>query len=220
MNNIIIVGNGETARLCWEYFTFESEYEVIGFAVDLPYLTADAFCGLPVYNLASLPDYLPPDKTLLFVAVSFSRLNRDRADLYLKMKANGYTFASFVSPNAYVSKSIEIGENCLVLENNTIQSGSRLGNNVIIWSGNHIGHRSVIGDHVFISSHCVISGFATVSEYSFLGVNCTVEDEAFIGHSNFLGANTLVRGKTDDFSVFQQPLTPVSKVKSSRLFRL
>ena len=52
----------------------------------------------------------------------------------------------------------EIGENCFIFEDNTIQPFVKIGDDVVLWSGNHIGHHAEIGDHCFISSHVVISG--------------------------------------------------------------
>ena len=50
------------------------------------------------------------------------------------------------------------GDNCFILEDNTVQPFVTIGNNVTLWSGNHIGHDSVIEDDCFISSHVVVSG--------------------------------------------------------------
>ena len=73
-------------------------------------------------------------------------------------KKRGYRFANFVSQKSNIFNDNNIGENCMILENNVIQPFVKIGNNVTIWSGNHIGHHSVIEDNTFISSHVVISG--------------------------------------------------------------
>ena len=54
------------------------------------------------------------------------------------------------------------GDNCFILEDNTVQPFVRIGSNVTLWSGNHIGHDSTIGDHCFISSHVVVSGHVDI----------------------------------------------------------
>ncbi|WP_245213936.1 hypothetical protein [Rhodoferax sp. AJA081-3] len=63
----------------------------------------------------------------------------------------------------------EIGENCFILEDNTLQPFTKIGNNVILWSGNHIGHHGEIHDHVTFTSHVVMSGHCSIGPYSFLG---------------------------------------------------
>ena len=74
----------------------------------------------------------------------------------MKGKKKGYDFYSYVSPKATVLTN-KIGENCFILEDNTIQPFVEIGNNCVLWSGNHIGHHGKIDDHVFITSHCVVS---------------------------------------------------------------
>ena len=70
-------------------------------------------------------------------------LNRIREKIYNEGKKKGYDFYSYVSPKATVLTN-KIGENCFILEDNTIQPFVEIGNNCVLWSGNHIGHHSKI----------------------------------------------------------------------------
>ena len=72
------------------------------------------------------------------------------------------------------------GDNCFILEDNTIQPYVDIGNDVVMWSGNHVGHHSKIKDHVTLSGHVVISGCCTIEEYSFLAPRSTVRDETVV----------------------------------------
>lgn len=217
---LVIFGLGETAHLAYEYFTHDSVYEVSAFAADREYIKENRFCGLPVIELAKVPDHYPPASHKGFVAVSSGKLNRNRKDLVSKVKGLGYDLASYVSSRAFVWSNVEIGENCFILEDNTLQPFTKIGNNVVLWSGNHVGHRSVIHDDCFISSHCVISGFCEIGESSFLGVNCTIEDGVKIGVDNFVGAGAIIRKNTNEDDFFQEESTTLSKVNTHRLFRI
>ena len=186
MNKLVIIGTGETALLAYEYFTKDSEFEVVGFSVNSEYKNLDQLFGLPIYSLESFSDQIPPSEYYLFVALSSTHLNRDRAKLYIDLKEKGYRFASYISSKAFIWDNVEIGENCFILENNVLQPFTNVGDNVTLWSGNHIGHRTKISDHVFISSHCVISGFCEIGEYSFLGVNSTLADNVKVAIDNFI----------------------------------
>jgi sugar O-acyltransferase (sialic acid O-acetyltransferase NeuD family) len=217
---IIIVGAGETSELAYEYFTYDSDYEVKGFAVDKQYKRQDTLHGLPVILTDELVEQFPPSKFKAFVAISSSKLNRSRRDMYLKVKSLGFSLTSYISSKAFVWRNVEIGENCFILEHNVLQSFTKIGNNVTLWSGNHVGHRSAISDHCFISSHCVISGFCSVGESSFLGVNCTLEDNVTIGPDNFIGAGALIQRNTEQKSIYQRKQTELSKVDTHRLFRV
>jgi sugar O-acyltransferase (sialic acid O-acetyltransferase NeuD family) len=191
---IVIVGAGETSDIAYEYFTVDSDREVVAFAVERKYLPADGegHEGLPCVALEDLPDSHPPSQVETFVALSSTWLNRARARLFRTVKQQGYTCASFVSPHAFVWRNVTIGENAFVFENNVLQHHVVVGDDVVLWSGNHIGHRTVIEDHVFISSHVVISGFCRIGSSSFMGVNASVGDTVTIGADCVVGAGAVV----------------------------
>jgi len=217
---LVIVGSGETAQLAYEYFTVDSDYRVCAFAVGAKYLEEQSLFDLPVVALEELEYLYPTEQYEVFVALSSGKLNRDRTRLYQDMKDRGYKLASYVSSRAFVWRNVEIGDNCFILEDNTLQPFVHIGNNVTLWSGNHIGHRSVIEDHCFISSHCVISGFCTVGSSSFLGVNCTIINDISIGEDCFIGAQALVQKNVAERTVLQAASTEASRVTSHKLFRL
>lgn len=216
--DLVIIGAGETALLAYEYFTYDSTYKVVAFAVEQAYIEQESLNGLSVISLESLHDKFPAESFELFVAISSGKLNRNRTAMYLKLKELGYQFSSYVSSKAFVWRNVEIGENCFILEDNTLQPFVKVGNNVTLWSGNHIGHRTVIDDHCFISSHCVISGFCKIGKSSFLGVNCTLEDHVKIAEDNFIGAGALIQKESEPKSFYQEKQTELSKVNTHRLF--
>lgn len=220
MREIIIFGNGETALLAYEYFTHDSEYTVVSFVVDEQFITATDINGIPVTAVHDAASKYPPSKYKAFVAVSSTKLNRVRKDTYYRAKELGYKLVSYVSSRAFVWGNVMIGENCFILENNTIQPFVSISHNVTLWSGNHIGHRSEIEAHCFISSHCVISGFCRIEEGCFLGVNATLEDNTTIAKDNFIGAGALIQKDTGPLSLFQVKQTDLSKVNTHRLFRI
>lgn len=220
MNEIVIFGSGETAHLAYEYFTHDSNYQVVAFSVDPEYLTDSEFLGLPLISSDEVASKYPPDVYGAFVAVSSGKLNRVRRSIYEKVKAIGYSLVSYVSSRAFVWHNVVIGENCFILEDNTLQPFVEIGDNVVLWSGNHVGHRSVIRSHCFVASHCVISGFCIVNESCFLGVNCTLENNIEVGEDNFIGAGAIIRKSTLPKEFYQEEKTPQAKISSHRLFRL
>ena len=178
---LVIFGAADIAQVAHFYFSRYSDYDVVGFTVDATFLTSAQFCGLPVVAFEEVTQHFPPAQHDMFVALSYSGLNRLRKEKYLEAKARGFSCASFISPSATVLNDSVIGENCLILEDNTIQPYVRIGNNVTLWSGNHIGHHSTIGDHCFISSHVVVSGGVDIGEQCFIGVNATLRDHITLG---------------------------------------
>ncbi|MFY9308875.1 MAG: acetyltransferase [Bacteroidia bacterium] len=195
---LIIIGTGETADIAFEYFTYDSEYEVVGYAASEVLIRDNQYNGLPVYPFEKLLDYFTPKEVKLYIAISYVKLNRVRKKLFLQAKDMGFTCANYISSRAFLWRNVEMGENNFIFENNVIQHKVKLGNNIILWSGNHIGHQTRIEDHVYITSHCVISGFCTIGESSFIGVNSTFNDTIILGKDNIVGSGALIVKNTED----------------------
>jgi sugar O-acyltransferase (sialic acid O-acetyltransferase NeuD family) len=209
---IVVVGAGEQAAIAHEYFEHDSPATVVGFTVEGAYLDRDEYRGLPVVALEELEARFPPDLNCAFVALSSTKLNRVRTRLYEDVKARGYSFASYVSSHAFVWRTAEIGENCMIFEDNTIQHEVRIGDNAVLWSGNHVGHQTRIEDHCFISSHVVISGYCTVGRSSFMGVNSCVADFVKIGEDCVVGAGAVVVRDLDPGRVYVgNPARPLAR---------
>jgi sugar O-acyltransferase (sialic acid O-acetyltransferase NeuD family) len=138
----------------------------------------------------------------MFVAMSYARMNGVRAAKYVEAKALGYALASYVSSRCSFLSQYPHGDNCFVLEDNTVQPFVTIGSNVTLWSGNHIGHDSHIGDHCFISSHVVVSGHVRIGTHCFIGVNATIRNNVTLGDHTLVGAGALIMKKTAPHSVY------------------
>lgn len=217
---LVIIGIGETGLIAYEYFQYDSEYEVVAFSVNEKYITENEINGLPVLPFETLESKYSPQEHEVYVAISSGKLNRNRTKVYKEAKAKGYKCATYISSKAFVWRNVEIGENCFIFEDNTLQPFIKIGNNVTLWSGNHIGHNTIIKDNCFISSHCVISGFCEIGENCFLGVNCTIEDNTKVAKDNFIGAGAIIRKDTNEKDFYQVKQTELSKINTHKLFRI
>jgi sugar O-acyltransferase (sialic acid O-acetyltransferase NeuD family) len=216
---LIIVGNGETAQIAYEYFTYDSPYEVVAFSVEKDFLKERELFGVPAIPFEELQDLYAPAKYRVFVAISYTQLNRLRTRLYKEVKQKGFSVVSYVSSNAFVWRNVEIGENCFIFEHNVLQHHVKVGNNVILWSGNHIGHRSVIKDNCYISSHVVVSGFCEIGENCFLGVNSCLNDNLKIAPDCIIGSGAVMTKNTKPGKVYVgNPARPLEKRSSFETF--
>lgn len=217
---LLIFGAGEIAELAHFYFQSDSAYDVAAFVVDAAYRASDTFCGLPVITLEEAIARFPPTACDFFVALSYSALNAIRKQKYLDAKAAGYSIASYISSRASLLNEGRVGENCFILEDNTIQPFVRIENNVTLWSGNHIGHHSVIKSHTFIASHVVVSGGVTIGEQCFIGVNATLRDHVTISDRCVIGAGALILSDAEPDGLYVGTATERSKVPSHRLKKI
>lgn len=214
---LVIFGSSDIAELAHYYFSADSSYEVVAFTVDGNYIKESSFCGLPVVPFENILQYYSPENNDFFAALSYSKLNAIRKEKFLGAKDKGYKLASYVSSRATLLNNGKIGENCFILEDNTIQPFVEIGDNVTLWSGNHVGHHSVIGDHTFIASHVVISGGVEIGEQCFVGVNVTLRDHIKIGDRCVVGAGALLLADAEPEGVYLGAATVRAKVPSTRL---
>jgi sugar O-acyltransferase (sialic acid O-acetyltransferase NeuD family) len=217
---LIIFGAGEQAEVAHYYFVHDVGVPVRAFTVDPEFVGDGTFVDLPVLPFSEIERHFAPEEHDLFVALGYTRLNALRAERCAQAKAKNYRLASYVSRRASIWPGLEVGENCFILEDNTIQPFVRIGNNVTLWSGNHVGHHSRIGDNCFVTSHVVISGGVSVGDNCFLGVNATIRDHISIGRFSVIGAGALITADVPEHGVMIQAGAELSKVPSSRLRKL
>ena len=183
---LIIFGTAEIATLARFYFTHDSPYEVVAFTADDEYVKEDILEGLPIIPFSEIEKRFSPDVHHMHVALSYRKLNRLREEKYYQAKKAGYKLASYVSTKSVTWPDLQHGDNCFILENQTIQPTVKIGNNVMLWSGNHIGHGSIIQDHTYFASHIVLSGHCNIGQRCFFGVNATIRDFINIGNDCFI----------------------------------
>lgn len=218
---LLLIGAGEFADIAYEYFTHDSDYEVVGFAVEQEFLQEEEKFGLPVVALEEAEATFAPDEIEAHVAVTSTKLNQVREKLVALAKEKGFRLASFVSPHAFVWRTAKLGENVFIFENNVVQHGVSIGDGVVLWSGNHVGHQTKIGDFAFISSHVVISGYCDIGRRSFVGVNACFADNVTVGADSFVALGAVVnKNYPDPGQILSGHYAEPSKVSAYRYFKV
>lgn len=204
LKNLIVVGTSTAAETIYKFVEFYELFHVIGFAVDSEYKASDTFQDLPVFDLDLIDNHFDKENDLLFVAIQWNRLNRDRREVYEKLLTLGYKFANIISPHSII-RTNDIGENCWISDQVVIESDTIIGNNVFIKTNAIISHYSNIGDHSFIGANSFIAGEAKIGKQTFIGISATVFDQVTIGEKCIIGAATIIK----------RNISPYSLVKSS-----
>lgn len=217
MSKIVVFGNSYWADLAHIYLTHDSPHEVVAFTVDGEYLREPRHRGLPVVPFEEVRDWYPAEDFAMFIPISFKKMNHVRAEKYDQAKAWGYRLISYVSSKVTRWPGFVCGDNCFIIEDNTIQPFAQIGNDVVMWSGNHLGHHSIIKDHVTITSHVVISGSCVIEPYCFIGVNATIRDETVIARETLVGAGAVILRDTQEFEVYKAMSTPSAAFRSNEL---
>ena len=213
---IIIFGNAEMASMAHFYFTYDSFYEVVAFTIDNDYIKNDTFEGKPLVPFQNIDKVFSPMIYDMHIALSYKKMNKLREKKYNEAKTIGFTLASYICSKSVFWEDLQHGENCFILENQTLQPHIKLGNNVILWSGNHIGHKSIIGNHTYLSSHVVVSGHCKIGERCFFGVNSTLRDFTTIGNDVLVSMDASVTKNIDDGCVVISNSSEILKASDRR----
>jgi sugar O-acyltransferase (sialic acid O-acetyltransferase NeuD family) len=220
MKPVVIVGIGDFGRIARFYLEHDSQHRVVAHAVSADLLDRTDFLGLPVVALDDLPRTHPPEEFDVQLGIAYSRVNRNRREMFDTVKRLGYCVLTYVCSKAITWPDLDAGEGAFIFEANVVQPYVRIGRNTVLWSGNHIGHDSTIGDHVFIASHVVVSGNCRVGDNTFIGVNATLRDGITIGANCVIGAGTLVLGDVPDGTVLKGTASEALPIDSGRLTRM
>lgn len=187
----------DLAALANFYLLNDSGTKPIAFCVDGKFIKENTFEGLPVIPFEEIQTVYPSTDHCFLAPLQDNNLRMIKSK---EIKDKGYSLISYVSTKSTVFSSV--GENCFILEDNTIQPFVTIGNNIIMWSGNHIGHHSTIKDNVFFSSHVVLSGHCVVEQFCWLGVNSTIKDHITLSEGTFIAMSSMVTKNTTSYTKY------------------
>lgn len=217
---LVIIGDSAFAEVAYQYFHFDSDFEVIGFSVEKNFITRKSLFGLPIVPFENLEEHYDPKETHFYAALVYSSLNRLRTRFYLEAKSRGYAPASYISSRAFIWPNVVIGEHVFIFEDNTIQPFVTIGDNCVLWSGNHIGHHSTIGKNCFVASHAVISGFCKIGENTFIGVNATISNNVSIGADNWIGLGVTIAKNTANNLLYKGSRSEIANISALDFFKV
>lgn len=220
MSKVVLFGTGRGADVAFRFLMRDSDHDVCGFATDQKYLDRSVFHDLPVVAFEQVEHRFPPDQYKFLILLGYQAMNRLRAEKYHAAKAKGYSFISYVNSNFYRAEDLDIGENCFILDNQSISLDVKIGNNVVMWSSNHIGDLSTIGHHSWLASHVTVAAEVNVLPFCFLGIGATIGNKLTLGEGTFVGANALVASDTQANSVHVSPTPQAIDLNSGAFMRV
>jgi sugar O-acyltransferase (sialic acid O-acetyltransferase NeuD family) len=214
--SVVIFGVGEGARQAGSLLEQEGRHEVVGYTVDREFLDGDRFLERELCDFEEVVSRFPPDQVSFFIPLGFQKMNSLRADKFTKVKNLGYACVTYVDPSNRVAPETEIGENCLILGNQSIDRDVTISDDVVIWAGCQLGDRCRIESHAWLSAHCCLNGDVTIGTRAFLASNCTIANHVTVAERSLIGANALITADTEPGSVHAVQGTPALGIDSER----
>ncbi len=160
-----------------------------GFCVDDEYFDDGILLGLPTYRYSDIKKN--SSEYTIFVANGYSNLNRFRMKILQRAIDDGFSTMS-INSQFDTWENIQVGENCLIVNRNSVQPHVKIGHNVFIWSGSTICHHCELKDNIWITAGAVVAGNTKIGSNVFIGANATIVSGIEIGDNSFIGAGVLV----------------------------
>ena len=106
MAKLVIFGAGDIARLAHYYFTHDSEHEIAAFTVDRSTLKNRRLLNYLWSRLKKFMSFIHRKNTGCLWLLSYTQLNKIRAEKYYQAKQFGYDLVSYVSSRCYLSHEL------------------------------------------------------------------------------------------------------------------
>ena len=189
-DKILLVGGGGHCKSVIDVIEQEGKYEIAGI-IDKEELIGQEVLGYKVIGCDD--DLAELYKTYKCAVVTLGQIktNALRVKLFNQLKKIGYVLPTIVSPIAYISKHVTIGESTIVMHHALINAGARVGKNCIINTKALIEHDCTVEDNCHISTGAILNGGVVVKENTFIGSNATTRESIEI--SEFIKVGSVVK---------------------------
>lgn len=152
MKNLLIIGAGQYGTMLKESARALNEYDKIDFLDD----ENEEAIG----SLSECEKFVDTYQYAL-VAIGNGAIRLEVTD---KLKAAGYTIASFISRRAYISPSASVEEGCVIEPMAVISTGSKVCRCTIVSSGAVVNHNSTVLEGCHIDCNATVRSNSTVPE--------------------------------------------------------
>lgn len=186
---LILIGGGGHAKACIDVIYAQGRYDIIGY-IDKSATLDDKYGVKYLGDDNVIPKYVR--ESLFIIAIGQLKTSNNRVDLFEKIKKFGGKFATVMSPTAYISRYVKVGEGSIIMHNVTLQTDVTIGDNCIINDLALIEHDCIIGNHVHISTGAIINGNVLIKDFCFIGSNSTVIHGTYIDEAVVVGAGAVV----------------------------
>ncbi len=181
-DGIVIYGAGGHARVVIDTIREgRRDLEVVGI-IDDGDDRPDEVMGIPVLGDGSiLPELRERGVRLAALGVGAVTHNALRAELFERLKRQGFSLPNLIHPASTVEPSARMGEGNQIFAGAVISSNVRLGNNTIVNCNTVVSHDCWIGDHVHLTPGALLAGGVRVGERTVIGMGVTIYLGVMVG---------------------------------------
>lgn len=207
MEDLIIVGTGDRSKDVKNFVERYKLFNIVGYACSKEYVESSKK-KLPnenVYFLDELDKYFDKSSIKLFVAIShFQYLNRDRRNIFNRLKNDGWHFATLIFPTATLA-STSIGEGSWIMDDAYIGVDVIIGENTVVGVKSVIAHYNKIGNHIYIAPNSTILGNVDIGDSCFVGSRSLIFNNVKVGEKCLIGGGTIIKRNLPSYCHIKLP---------------
>lgn len=190
MKSLLLIGGGGHCHSCIDVIEATQSYQIEG--VVLPKSSSGLIVGYPVIGSdGDLPNLLNGTK-LALITVGQIKTSEARIRLFDLLKQLGAELPVIISPRAYCSKHVIVGEGSIIMHGAIVNAVARIGNNCIVNSQALVEHGVEIGDHCHISTGARVNGNVSIGRGSFIGSGTIIREGVRVGENVIIGAGQVL----------------------------
>tara|TARA_A100001011_G_scaffold380673_1_gene448275 strand:+ start:117 stop:734 length:618 start_codon:yes stop_codon:yes gene_type:complete len=131
----------------------------------------------------------------------------------------GLSPLSFISQYSIIEKSSEIGDGSLIMPGAVVNKFCNIGSQCILNTNSSVDHECVIGHGVHVMPGSTITGRVKIGDFSTIGSNSTILPDVKIGSNVFVGAGSVVtKNLSDNQIVVGAPAKLLKKIHNRHKF--
>lgn len=184
----MIVGAGGHGRCCLDIARGLNQYDEICF-LDDQYVNQKINGSNVIGLVEDMVSYYIEFEDI-FIAIGNSK---KRKQLMEKAKVIGYTLATLISKDAYVSEYATVEEGSVVFPFAVLEANSKVGKGCIVTANVTINHDAILEDFVLVYSNSVIRPEAKVEEFSLIESNCVVAFGSNVKANSYIKTNRVAK---------------------------
>ena len=192
MNNIVLIGASEHAKVVMDVIEKEGKYKIYGL-IDSFKPAGEKVFGYEILGTEDkLVELFSSGKVtsgLITIGDNWTRFQM--AEKVLKLLPD-FQFVSSVHPSANIARGVTIGVGSVLMAGVVVNSDSTIGDFCIMNTRSSLDHDSVMGDFSSLAPGATTGGKVAIGSFSVVSLGASVVHSVNIGEHTVLGAGALV----------------------------
>lgn len=186
MEKIVIIGAGPHSKVIIDIFERMKKYQIVGLSDSVN--KGNVF-GYPILGKDDILQDIKKDVDYAFIAIGDNNI---RKKLFYSVLSLGFKIVNAISPDAVVSKHVNLGTGIAIMPGAVVNAGSIIGDGSIINTNVSVDHDCIIGKFVHIAPGCAVSGSTKINDECFIGTGSKIINNIKIGEKTIIGAGGVV----------------------------